>query len=99
MCDQPESMDANRDAVATQTRESELSGLTGLSVGSPSGSGRDESALVRVLDAAAVDATARFCGIVRMMDAETRRVDRSAPTSEEAERLVAELWAFPSVLG
>jgi SAM-dependent methyltransferase len=76
-----------------------LSGVTDLSLGSPNESGRDESALVRVLDAAAVDATARFCGIARLVDAEALRADRSEPTSEEAQRVEAEFCRLVDVLG
>jgi ubiquinone/menaquinone biosynthesis C-methylase UbiE len=85
--------------VPAQTEEAELSGLTDLSVGSPNGRGHDESALERVLDAAAVDATARFCGIARMVDAQTRHADRSEPTSEEAQRVEAEFSRLVDVLG
>ncbi len=65
----------------------------------PDGIGTDESALVRVPEAAAIDVTARFCGIVRMVDVQTRRDGRSQPTSEEAQRVEAEFSRLIHVLG
>jgi SAM-dependent methyltransferase len=52
-----------------------------------------------MFDAAAVDATARFCGILRMVDAQTRRAGRSEPLGEEAQRVEEEFWRLLDVLG
>jgi SAM-dependent methyltransferase len=52
----------------------------------------------RVFDVAAVDATARFCGIVRMVDAQTRRDGRGEPLNEEARRVQEEFWRLLDVL-
>ena len=51
-----------------------------------------------MFDVAAVDATARFCGILRMVDAQTRRVGRGEPLSEEAQRIEEEFWRLLDVL-
>jgi SAM-dependent methyltransferase len=66
----------------------------------PNESGRPERALGRrVSDVAAVDATARFCGILRMVDVRTRRAGRSEPLSEEAQHVEEEFWRLVDVLG
>jgi SAM-dependent methyltransferase len=48
------------------------------------------TALERVLDGSAADATARFCGIVRMVDADARHAGRVEPTNEETQRVGSE---------
>ena len=75
-----------------------MSGRTDQSFESPNGSGRDEPVLGRLFGVAAIDATARFCGILRMVDAQTRRVGRSEPLSEEAQRVEEEFWRLVDVL-
>jgi SAM-dependent methyltransferase len=82
-----------------QTEEVQLSGRADQSPESPNGNRRDESVMGRVFDAAAIDATARFCGIVRLVDDQSRRVGRSEPLSEEAQRVEEEFWRLVDVLG
>jgi 2-polyprenyl-3-methyl-5-hydroxy-6-metoxy-1,4-benzoquinol methylase len=92
-------METNREAMRILAEEVELSGPTDPDVHSPNESERPESALGRrVFDVAAVDATARFCGILRMVDAQTRRVGRGEPLSEEAQRIEEEFWRLVDVL-
>jgi hypothetical protein len=59
----------------------------------------DDSALERVLEVAPVDAAARFCGVVRLVDGHARRAGRQEPTSEEIHRVSAEFAALTEVLG
>jgi SAM-dependent methyltransferase len=82
-----------------KAEEVQLSGPTDPDVHFPNGSGRPGSTLGhRVFDVAAVDATARFCGILRMVDVQTRRVGRSEPLGEEAQRVQEEFWRLLDVL-
>jgi 2-polyprenyl-3-methyl-5-hydroxy-6-metoxy-1,4-benzoquinol methylase len=68
-------------------------------VESPSGGGRDEYVSGRVSAVAAIDATARFCGIVRMVENRSRRAGRSEPLGEEAQTVEEEFWRLVDVLG
>ena len=74
-----------------------MSGRTDQSLQAPNGSERDKSSLGRVFDVAAIDATARFCGIVRMVDAQSRAVG-SEPLCEDAQRVEEEFWRLVHVL-
>jgi SAM-dependent methyltransferase len=75
-----------------------LNGRTGQSFESPHWGGGDDSVLGRVFDAAAIDASARFCGIVRMVDVQARRAGRRDPLSEEAQWVEEEFWRLVDVL-
>ncbi len=77
-----------------------MSGPRDPSMHLPNESGRPESAMERrVFDVAAVDATARFCGILRMVDSQSRRVGRSEPLGDEAQRVEEEFWRLLDALG
>ena len=93
-----ESMDA-RETGAGQKEEAELSGGTDQGFESRGGSGCQASLVGRVFDVAAVDAAARFCGIMRMVDAQTRRAGRGELLSEEAQRVEEEFLRLVDVLG
>jgi len=86
--------------VRQQIEEVKLSGPTDPGMQFSHESGRFEPDLGRrVFDAAAIDATARFCGILRMVDDQARRVGRSEPLREEAQGVEEEFWRLLDVLG
>lgn len=76
-----------------------MSGCTDESVESPGGSGRDEAGSNGPFGVAAIDAAARFCGIVRLVDARTRGIGRSERPGETAQWVEEEFWRLVDVLG